>query len=72
MTRRLVIVGGGIAGLAAAWEASASRGVSVSVLDNGVPASGGKAPHFAVGRVANRRGRRHVSCSCPGGVGPGR
>mgnify|MGYP000863794511 FL=1 len=42
MTRRLVIVGGGIAGLAAAWEASASRGVSVSVLDNGVPASGGK------------------------------
>jgi oxygen-dependent protoporphyrinogen oxidase len=42
VTRRLVIVGGGIAGLAAAWEASASSGVSVTVLDDGVPAPGGK------------------------------
>lgn len=39
--RRLVVVGGGIAGLAAAWSAS-RRGVDVTVLERG-PEVGGKA-----------------------------
>ena len=59
--RRLVIVGGGISGLAAAWEASADAGVDVTVLDDGgaavVPADsrsdlGGKLRTSSVAGVA--------------------
>ena len=54
----VVVVGGGITGLAAARDARPWRAPTVTVVEPGPP--GGQAPHHAVRRRRARRGRRRL------------
>ncbi|MEZ5237182.1 MAG: FAD-dependent oxidoreductase [Acidimicrobiales bacterium] len=55
-SQRLVIIGGGIAGLAAAWEASAHSAVQVTVVDDHLAGPGGKLRTSPVAGVATDEG----------------
>ncbi len=68
MSTQLHVVGGGIAGLAAAWELSAVDGVEVTVHETSGPL-GRQGPHLALRRPRRRRGSRRLPA--PGPLGPG-
>ena len=67
-TRRVAVVGGGIAGLAAAWEASGHDGVEVEVHEAGRRGSAGGSPRPRSScrrATGGRRRRRRVPGSRP-------
>ncbi|MCB1027812.1 MAG: FAD-dependent oxidoreductase, partial [Microthrixaceae bacterium] len=67
-SQRLVIIGGGIAGLAAAWEASAHSAVQVTVVDDHLAGPGGKLRTSPVAGVATDEGADMFLTRVPEGL----